>query len=135
MKAILIDPSRCSVEAIDHSGKYEDTLSTLGCSMIEAVRLDGIKGDGSDFAYIDEEGMLVPAESQQYFALTVNEMTTIIAGPAIIFSSDDEGNNMATTLFVNDVIGSVFFIEQPTQDQIDRYLINTTRITFGDLGV
>ena len=56
MRAILIDPEKCTVEEIEYSGTFDGqqgAYALIGCGKVEAVLTEH-----GDFLYVDEEGKL-----------------------------------------------------------------------------
>lgn len=94
LTAILIDPVAKTVEAIQHSGEYDDIRATLGCKWIEAVDI------GGDYhIYVDEE-FLLKDEPGPFFQI---DKGNPLGGRGIIFSTTPDGDE-ASALVSPDLI-------------------------------
>jgi hypothetical protein len=109
MRGILIDPFTRTVREIETGGTLAEIYSTLEVELITVVSVGQ-----EDSLFIDDEGLLVPKEVQEYFYWRGSNQP--YAGRGLILGTDDEGENTDTSLTVEDVGRLVTF---PDKADID----------------
>ena len=105
MRGILIDPFTRTISEIETGGTLAEIYSTLEVELITVVSIGQ-----EDILYIDDEGLLVPKEVQEYFYWRGSNQP--YAGRGLILGTDEEGDNTDTSLTVEDVRRLVTFIDK-----------------------
>ena len=100
--AIFIDAKNKSLKYILVEPKIEWYYKLIGSRYIEAA----YPFKSNNHLYIDEEGFLKPNNTVYYKGLGYQ-----LAGNAIVLSSDEEGNDLSTTLTLDDVRDSIIFVQ------------------------
>lgn len=108
MRAILIDPFKESVTAIETKAGLDDLYEILKCDLITVIRWD--KGNA---LIIDDEGLLLDKEDQEYWWVSGYDQP--FAGRGIIIG-DSYGENKSTDLKIEDIVPLISF---PDKDGID----------------
>ena len=112
MRGILIDPFTRSINEIETSGTLAEIYSTLEVELITVVSI------GQDDAlFLDDEGLFVPKEVQEYFYWRGSNQP--YAGRGLILGTDEEGENTDTSLTAEDVRRLVTFIDKAEIDPAD----------------
>jgi hypothetical protein len=112
MRGILIDPFTRSINEIETSGTLAEIYSTLEVELITVVSI------GQDDAlFLDDEGLFVPKEVQEYFYWRGSNQP--YAGRGLILGIEDEGENTDTNLTAEDVRRLVTFIDKADIDPAD----------------
>lgn len=93
MRAILIDPHTKTVTEVENSGQLHDIYAALGCDTIDAVYLEG--SYTGHFLYVDDNG-LTYNEPLPVFVWTGFHQP--LAGKAIMFKSNEDGDNIAADM-------------------------------------
>lgn len=109
MRGILIDPFTKTVEEIETSGKLAEIYELLGVELITAVSI------GEEHSlFLDDEGLLVPKASQEYWQLKGSNQP--YAGKGLILGLDEEGDNIDATIEAGDAAMLVNFLDKETID-------------------
>ena len=101
--AILIDAVNkcCKYVLIEPELQSYYKLIGNGCTLIEAA----YPFQSKNHVYVDEEGFLKPNERVYYKGLN-----GALAGNAIVLGSDSKGNDLSTTLTIEQVTNRITFI-------------------------
>lgn len=105
MRGILIDPFTRTISEIETGGTLAEIYSTLEVELITVVSIGQ-----EDILYIDDEGLLVPKEVQEYFYWRGSNQP--YAGRGLILGTDEEGDNTDTSLTAEDVRRLVTFLDK-----------------------
>lgn len=104
MRAILIDPFTRSIDEVDIDPSLDNLYTTLNVELITVVRWDK-----ENALIIDDEGLLKPRETMEYF--WVRGSGQPFAGKGLLLG-DDYGENRATTLDLETVRKMVRFLDK-----------------------
>jgi len=103
MKAILIDPFAQTITAIElPKGNWlKEAYKLMHCELVDTVRWH----NGIDTILVDDEGLFVPTDDQQYFAVVNNKHeAAVLAGRALLVGgADDEGETLDVSASIEDV--------------------------------
>jgi len=99
--AILIDAVNKSYKYVLIEPKLQSYYKLIGCSYIEAA----YPFKSRNHIYLDEEGFLKPNPYIVYY-----KGLGALAGNAIVLSSNDEGDDLSTTLTLDDIRNQVMFL-------------------------
>lgn len=113
MRAILIDPFTKSVEEVTTNGKLDDIYRLLNVELITTVTLSD-----TDALFLDDEGLFVPKEQQEYFHWTGSMQP--FAGRGLILGADWEGESADAEIDIDTVRKRVHFLDK-TNLQPDDY--------------
>jgi hypothetical protein len=113
MKAILIRPAQKAVTEVEYSGDYRTIAKLIEADsgLFTAVGIDE-----DNFAYVDDEGLLVNPNPHGYFAF--RGYHGVLAGNALVLGLDN-GGDVEPTLTVEQVAEIVRFIDNPPPEQIE----------------
>lgn len=116
LTGILIDPFTRTVSAISlpTPHDYRNIYRVIACELFDAVRI----GDGFDSIFVDDEGLLKPAEGQAYFMF--DGLPNPLAGKGLVLGVDDEGEDVSPAITLEQVAAKVEWIDPLTQDEADQ---------------
>ncbi|MDR5839367.1 hypothetical protein [Caballeronia sp. LZ034LL] len=86
MKAFFIHPFAKTVTEVQHTGELKDIYVTLGCNVIDAVRL--LNGDA---IFIDDEGLLKPIDPNSFWRVPSLHPESVYTGRGLVMGSDRTG--------------------------------------------
>lgn len=107
MKAILIDPTKRTIEEIQIDGSLQSFYAALGCKYVDVA----CNLPNGDTIYVDDEGLFAPAPVD-YFQISHGYQP--YAGKAIIVNTDSEGNTRAVQSTLDDIKSDIVFIPYGT---------------------
>ncbi len=99
MRAILIDPFAKSVCEVEYSGDLNHMYALLDCELVDCARADLLD------IWVDDKGLLKNMEEQRFFWFRGMEQP--LAGKALILSSGDDGESVATDADVDDITNKI----------------------------
>lgn len=109
MRGILIDPFTKTVTDIQTSGKLAEIYEILGVEIVTAVSV------GEDQTlFLDDEGLMVPKESQEYFQWKGSNQP--YAGKGLILGVDEDGDNTDASMGSLEAAMLVEFLEKANVD-------------------
>jgi hypothetical protein len=112
MRGILIDPFTRTVSEIETSGKLAEIYELLGVELVTVVSV------GEDQSlFLDDEGLLVPKEEQEYWNLKGSNQP--YAGRGLILGLDEDGDNIDATMSGVEVAMLVTFLDKEELDPED----------------
>lgn len=109
IRALLIDPTPDvrSVTEIEIEPSLAAYYQTLDCQMIECVY--PFENDGEHFLYVDEEFLIRRDRKPHWFM--IGDWPTPIGGKALLFRTNDDGDEVPATMPLADLTAQVRFIE------------------------
>lgn len=105
MRGILIDPFTREVKEIDTSGSLIEIYNDLGVDVVTVLSIDM-----ENALYLDDEGLLVPKESQEYWQWHGSNQP--YAGRGLILGVLDDGDNSDSTMTAEEVASRVTFLDK-----------------------
>ena len=102
MRVILINPFDETVKEAVYGGDYREIYNLIDCRTFDVVSLSD-----ADDLYVDDEGLLVEG-NQRYFSWSGRNF----AGMGLIMAHDNEGESIATTLDLTQVIPLIKFMPE-----------------------
>lgn len=112
MRGILIDPFTKSVTEIETGGSIDEIYSLIDCELFTIVNL----GD-HDCLFLDDEGLLVPKEYQEYWSIAGSNQP--YAGRGLILGADADGYTIGAYAPIDKVRSLVSFVDKETIDPVD----------------
>lgn len=100
MRGILLNPFDQTVKEVNILGNIQDIYLLTECTIFDVVRLSE-----SDDMYVDDEGLL---KDNRYFSWSGRNF----AGKALILGHDDEGETIATTYDLQEVVDRVEWLPE-----------------------
>ena len=101
MRAILVNPFDQTIKEAVFTGDYHEIYSLIDCQLFDIVRLSDV-----DDLYVDDEGLL--KNENRYFSWNGKNF----AGKGLILSHDEEGETIATTYDLQEVINRVEWLPE-----------------------
>lgn len=101
MKAFLINPTLQTIEEVDYSGNIKYIYRLLDCKAFDVVSIDA-----DNDLYIDDEGLLVNPDFQDYFAFNGG----LFAGKGLILGCDTKGNTIQPNIDIITIKNKTKFI-------------------------
>lgn len=105
MKAILINPFDETITEVEYSGDFKQIYKLIDCSTFDVVMLCD-----SDDLFVDDEGLL---KDNRYFSWSGRNF----AGKGLILGHDDEGESIATTYDLQEVIDRVEWLPEGHREE------------------
>ena len=105
MKAILINPFDETITEVEYSGDFKQIYKLIDCDYFTISRLCD-----SDDLFVDDEGLLKP---NRYFTWSGQPF----AGKGLILGHDDEGESIATTYDLQEVVDRVEWLPEGHQEE------------------
>ena len=99
--SIRIDAANKSLKYVLIEPKLESYYKLIGCQYIEAA----YPFKSENHLYVDEEGFLKPNPPAVFY-----KEIGVLAGNAVVLSSDEDGNDLSTTLTIEEVRNQIHFI-------------------------
>ena len=112
MRGILIDPFAKTIEEVDTTGKLPEIYSMLGVELITIVHI----GE-SDVLFLDDEGLFVPRDEQEYFYWSGSNQP--YAGKGLIIGTDEEGDSTEAEIDLEEVKQRVRWLDKTMFDPED----------------
>ena len=112
MRGILIDPFTKTIEEVDTTGKLPEIYSMLGVELITIVHI----GE-SDVLFLDDEGLFVPRDEQEYFYWSGSNQP--YAGKGLIIGTDEEGDSTDAEIDLEEVKQRVRWLDKTMFDPED----------------
>lgn len=112
MRGILIDPFTKKIEEVDTTGKLPEIYSMLGVELITIVHI----GE-SDVLFLDDEGLFVPRDEQEYFYWSGSNQP--YAGKGLIIGTDEEGDSTDAEIDLEEVKQRVRWLDKTMFDPED----------------
>ena len=112
MRGILIDPFSKTIEEVDTTGKLPEIYSMLGVELITIVHI----GE-SDVLFLDDEGLFVPRDEQEYFYWSGSNQP--YAGKGLIIGTDEEGDSTDAEIDLEEVKQRVRWLDKTMFDPED----------------
>lgn len=109
MRAILIDPFLKTIEEVQTNGKLDDIYRLMQVELITTVTLSD-----TDALFLDDEGLFVPKESQEYFHWSGSLQP--FAGRGLILGADEEGESADAEIDLDTVRQRVSFLDKTNLD-------------------
>lgn len=103
MKVYQIDPFTKEIRAVEHDGSLESIRNLTKCDVVTVVR---ISHEG-DFIYVDDEGLLKPFDTQQFFKLSTYAQP--LAGFGLVVGSDEDGNDVPPSIGIEALRSMISF--------------------------
>ena len=100
MRGILINPFDQTIKEVVYTGDFREIYSLIDCRTFDAVMLSD-----ADDLYIDDEGLL---KDNRYFSWSGRNF----AGKGLILGHDDEGETIATTYDLQEVVDRVEWLPE-----------------------
>ncbi len=100
MRGILINPFDQTIKEVVYTGDYREVYSLIDCSTFDIVRVSD-----ADDMFIDDEGLL---KDNRYFSWSGRNF----AGKGLILGHDDEGETIATTYDLQEVVDRVEWLPE-----------------------
>lgn len=105
MRGILIDPFTREVKEIDTGGSLVEIYNELGVEIVTVLSIDG-----DNALYLDDEGLMVPKETQEYWHWRGSNQP--YAGRGLILGTLDDGDNSDATMTASEVAKRVTFLDK-----------------------
>lgn len=105
MRGILVDPFNKTIEEVDTTGKLPEIYSMLGVELITIVHI----GE-SDVLFLDDEGLFVPRDEQEYFYWAGSNQP--YAGKGLIIGTDEEGDSTDAEIDLEEVKQRVRWLDK-----------------------
>lgn len=105
MRGILIDPFTRTIEEVETTGKLPEIYSMLGVELITIVHV----GE-TDVLFLDDEGLFVPREEQEYFYWKGSNQP--YAGKGLIIGTDEEGDSTDAEATLWEVMSQVHWLDK-----------------------
>jgi len=103
VRVILVNPFDETVKEAVYGGDYREIYDLIGCRTFTVQMID----EDNDL-FLDDEGLLVEGD-QRYFEY---KGLGTFAGKGLIMAHDDEGESIATTLDLKEVLPMVEFMPE-----------------------
>lgn len=105
MRGILINPQDRTITEVEYNGDYRQIYALIDADLFDCVRIDE-----KETIYVDDEGLINgKARSVGLFYFT-GDNPVVLAGKALILSTDDEGESIATNMTVEQVAARVDWV-------------------------
>lgn len=114
MRGILIDPFTRTVSEIEFNGGLAAIYELLGVECITSISVGQ-----SDTLYLDDEGLMVPKDQQEYWQWPGSNQP--YAGRGLILGADEDGDDTDATVTEEEVKGIVRFLDK-TDIEPDEFL-------------
>lgn len=105
MRGILIDPFTKTIEEVETTGKLPEIYSMLGVELITIVHV----GE-TDVLFLDDEGLFVPREEQEYFHWKGSNQP--YAGKGLIIGTDEDGDSTDAEATLWEVMSKVHWLDK-----------------------
>lgn len=102
MNVIIIDPHAKTITEVEHTGGLDSIYHLTKCSCITAVNIDFV-----NTMYLDDEG-LINDSPKAFFTLEGHPQPYVNHG--MVIGTNDEGDDIATTLTLEEVKRMVTFV-------------------------
>jgi hypothetical protein len=114
MKAYLIDPFAREISEVEHNGNFRQIYELIQSpsQSFSAVRMNG----RGDMIYVDEEGLFVPFDRQEFFGL--RGYGAPLAGRGLVLGSDPYGESVSPKASLDEVRGQIVWLGK---DVVRRY--------------
>jgi hypothetical protein len=109
MRGILIDPFTRTVTEVETEGNLAAIYELLGVAYVTVVPISGDQA-----IFIDDEGLLVEKEHQEYWQWAGSNQP--YAGKGLVLGGDEEGDNVDATSTLEEIAGLVTFLEKADVD-------------------
>ena len=100
MRGILINPFDQTIKEVVYTGDFREVYSLIDCTTFDVVMLSD-----ADDLFVDDEGLL---KDNRYFSWSGRNF----AGKGLILGHDDEGETIATTYDLQEVVDRVEWLPE-----------------------